>query len=335
MANRSLERFGLDPMIFEILTITGYKNARDVIESSPYLLMSQLNCSFKEANELIIHVSEKTSPKMNTALDIFLNLSEKRFTLPTGIKKFDEIIRGGLHFGCITEVVGPPGIGKTQFCFTSCIQALMLDYEMFGKYKGVVYVDTELKFDPIRLKHLVINTYPEQFDVNLSLDATANMDSLLSSIKVIRPMSCRDLMNEIENLENLVISDDISLIIIDSIAALARKEGLNEQDKEEYIVRQASVLKRLADLCHCVILTTNQITPCRDKGNVESNSISNYIPTLGVTWHHCVSTRINLSFQTVSAFEPPRRAITLSKSPIAQSSTFYYVIGPSGITLIE
>lgn len=34
--------------------------------------------------------------------------------LPTGLKGLDEALCGGIPFGVLTELVGPPGIGKSQ-----------------------------------------------------------------------------------------------------------------------------------------------------------------------------------------------------------------------------
>ena len=34
--------------------------------------------------------------------------------LPTRLKGLDEALGGGIPFGVLTELVGPPGIGKTQ-----------------------------------------------------------------------------------------------------------------------------------------------------------------------------------------------------------------------------
>lgn len=55
------------------------------------------------------------------------------------------------------------------------------------------------------------------------------------------------------------MSERVSLVVIDSIAALARKENLNEDDKENFIIRQSAMLKKIADLCNCCILVTNQV----------------------------------------------------------------------------
>lgn len=36
--------------------------------------------------------------------------------LPTHLKGLDETLCGGIPFGVLTELVGPPGIGKSQVC---------------------------------------------------------------------------------------------------------------------------------------------------------------------------------------------------------------------------
>ena len=74
-----------------------------------------------------------------------------------------------------------------------------------------------------------------------------------------RPKTCEELFNIVDNLETIILSENVSLVVLDSIAALARKENLNEDDKEEFIIRQSNLLKRLAELCNCCILVTNQV----------------------------------------------------------------------------
>ena len=63
----------------------------------------------------------------------------------------------------------------------------------------------------------------------------------------------------IDGLEAEVLSEGVSLVVLDSIASLARKENLNEDDKEEFIIRQTGMLRRIAELCNCCVLVTNQV----------------------------------------------------------------------------
>jgi RecA/RadA recombinase len=78
---------------------------------------------------------------------------------------------------------------------------------------------------------------------------------------VARPASSKELQAEIERMQSEVISQRVTLVVIDSISALARKEGFNEKDKEAFFLSQASLLKKMAEACHCVVLATNQVHP--------------------------------------------------------------------------
>ena len=99
------------------------------------------------------------------------------------------------------------------------------------------------------------------------------------SVKVLRPSTCRELYDLIEGLQNMVrpsgalpvslvahhptpclpsrpppaqvITDLVCLVVVDSIAALARKESLQELDREQFVIGQAAMLKTLAERCVC------------------------------------------------------------------------------------
>jgi len=60
----------------------------------------------------------------------------------------------------------------------------------------------------------------------------------LSSMQVKRPTTMKHLQEELGELQSSVIAQSASLVIIDSIAALARKEGYNERDKEQFFITQ-------------------------------------------------------------------------------------------------
>jgi hypothetical protein len=54
-----------------------------------------------------------------------------------------------------------------------------------------------------------------------------------------------------------------------------------------------------------------------------------FLPTLGRTWYHCVTTRLSMS--SVAS----RRVITIQKSPMVQVSTVPYEIRGSGIVAVS
>lgn len=52
------------------------------------------------------------------------------------------------------------------------------------KRGGVVYVDTELKFDSMRLIDVAISRFPEIYSTEYSIDAPHQIDKFLRSVKV-------------------------------------------------------------------------------------------------------------------------------------------------------
>ena len=51
---------------------------------------------------------------------------------------------------------------------------------------GVVYIDTELKFDSMRLIDVAISRFPEIYSTEYSVDAPHQIDNFLESVKVRR-----------------------------------------------------------------------------------------------------------------------------------------------------
>lgn len=43
-------------------------------------------------------------------------LLEETSFLPSGLQELDAVLGGGIQVGTLTEIVGAPGTGKTQFC---------------------------------------------------------------------------------------------------------------------------------------------------------------------------------------------------------------------------
>ena len=71
-------------------------------------------------------------------------------------------------------LIGPPGIGKTQFCLKCCSQAILNERFSSRLANGVVYFDTELKFDANRLLEIVTLNSPHFQFTNTSSDDEIN-----------------------------------------------------------------------------------------------------------------------------------------------------------------
>lgn len=118
--------------------------------------------------------------------------SPESLPLSTSLKPLDQALgggekggRGGLHRGSITEFVGPPGAGKTQFCLTLTAAVLTqtfgneVDYDDKGIVKDenagidhsrtrlskVAYVDTEGAFSPTRLFEILEKKFSDKLGI--------------------------------------------------------------------------------------------------------------------------------------------------------------------------
>lgn len=191
MANRRINRFGLAEEITNKLVAYGIETSRDLLNTHTFTLMVYLDLSLMDVQKIVHTVSNAVQPKPSTALMIYNERSQKARFLSTGIGKLDELMKGGLPIGCISEICGPPGIGKTQFCLNvalSCAVQNMLPIDSsksnMMRNTGVLYIDTELKFDPTRLIQMAAITHPDIFSSAYRANAPHMCDDMLRNVIV-------------------------------------------------------------------------------------------------------------------------------------------------------
>jgi RAD51-like protein 1 len=141
--------------------------------------MLQADLSMKQVRDIIAMVSDKVHSKPQSALMVMHSRSQTTRFLSSGIDKFNVALKGGLLIGSISEICGAPGAGKTQFCLNCTLQAVTS-----SSGAGVIYIDTELKFDPNRLIQMAIECHPELYSSEFRTDAPHQIDNLLNSVKV-------------------------------------------------------------------------------------------------------------------------------------------------------
>jgi RecA/RadA recombinase len=179
--------------------------------------------------------------------------------LPTGINRLDPILCGGLILGTITEVCGPPGIGKTQFCMSCCASALIHSTNQASTTGGVLYFDTELKFSIDRLIEIISNQMPSKYNSEWAVDAPHRLQDLLKELHLRRPVTCSELLQSIENIEDYIIEHKISLVCStfsflfflylsldrDRLHRQSRKERGTERARQGNIYLETSETSRL------------------------------------------------------------------------------------------
>ena len=94
-----------------------------------------------------------------------------------------------------------------------------------------------------------------------------------------------------QGLQGSIIDHGIKLVIIDSIAALARSDfgAGNVADRQRLLGRQASRLKFLAESFRIPVLVTNQVTTAIGKAG------GGLTAALGPMFAHAVNTRLIMS----------------------------------------
>lgn len=296
--------------------------------------------------DLISNVCRAVSPSCASALDL---VDRKSGALHTTLPALDSALHGGLPPSSITEVVGPAGVGKTQFCHQMAVQAC-LPVEEGGLGGCVVYIDTEAAFSPKRLVEILTTRYPRYAEAG-------NVHSLLQPftqrVTVYRVDSTTDLMTRLDSLEETIIENNVKLIVVDSIASVARKDfdDGGVMRRQALLAAQAATLKRLAENFNIPVLVSNQVTTTSqrpyyefDRPHFGGADKSLYVTAaLGYVWAHAVNTRIVLEFKDmgllldeggmVQAEGLEKRCLTVAKSPLAPVRSYPYAIDASGINL--
>lgn len=193
MSSRKLDRVGLESHICDAFARNGVSTVGDLLLASPLSLMLYGDLSLVQVKEIISIVSEKVQSKPTSALELLHTRAQTKRFLATGLSNLDIALKGGLLVGCISEISGPPGVGKTQFCLNCTLQTLAqrqlpavspVGGQNRPSVGGVIYFDTELKFDPNRLIQMAIERFPQLYSSEYRTDAPHQVDNLLNGVKV-------------------------------------------------------------------------------------------------------------------------------------------------------
>ncbi|MBN1175927.1 DNA repair and recombination protein RadB [Candidatus Woesearchaeota archaeon] len=173
----------------------------------------------------------------------------------TGSEVLDWLLEGGYEKEVITTIYGPAGSGKTNICLL-CANAFT--------DKKVIYVDTEGSFSISRFRQI-----------------TDEFKKSLKNIIFLKPTTFEEQKKSFDKLRKLITSD-IGVIIVDSIAMLYRLEigqtkdiyGINRQ-----LGMQLSFLTEIARKNNIPILITNQVYSDfeqKDKVNIVGGDLLKY-----------------------------------------------------------
>ncbi|XP_024276443.1 DNA repair protein RAD51 homolog 2 isoform X2 [Oncorhynchus tshawytscha] len=334
MASKKLRRTGVSLEVCERLKRHQIESCQDLLSLTPLEVMRLAGQSYQQVLMLLQSVSKACAPSMTTALEVWKQRADLCFS--TSLPALDRLLQGGLPRGTLTEVTGPSGCGKSQVCMMLSVLATLPKY-MGGLDSGVIYIDTEAAFSAERLVEIAQSRFPDYFCEK------ERVLEMAGRVHLFQELTCQDVLDRLERLEEDIISSKAGLVILDSVASVVRKEydttlPGNLSHRSNLLGQEAATLKYLAQAFHIPVVLTNQITThVGDRGERGAASFrgasderdSGYVTAaLGNTWSHSVNTR--LIVQYVDAHQ---RQIVIAKSPVAPFAVLNYTVQKEGIRL--
>ena len=176
--------------------------------------------------------------------------------IKSGCRSIDSVLGGGFERGCITEIYGEAGSGKTNICLQTAINVAK-------EGKKVIYIDTE-------------GVSMERFS---QLGGNEEIAKNILFYQVYKFSEQRDV---IERAVKLVEQrDNIPIIIVDSLTEFYRAErgvGEDTSSKRSSLAWQLSLLSGIARKKKIAVLVTNQVYMDTSTGELK--------PIGGHTLHH-------------------------------------------------
>ncbi|KAL9244409.1 hypothetical protein vseg_018188 [Gypsophila vaccaria] len=340
MANKLISEMGLPKSVANIFAARNITTAKDALSLTEFELMELLDVGFEEVTSAISCISEMVCPPFETALSLLEQ--RRKFEhlgghLPTRLNGLDEALCGGIPFGVVTELVGPAGIGKTQFCLKLAL-LVSLPASCGGLDGHVIYIDVESKFSSRRMIEIGSKSFPEVFY------REGMAKEMAGRILVLQPASLAEFTDSLQQIKVSLLQNKVKLLIIDSMAALISGECELSNPRQHALGWHISFLKSLAELSRIPIVVTNQVrsqsqdgvslfpfqhNPVQDMADTPSRFDSHLIAALGIHWAHAVSVRLILELRS------GQRLIKIAKSPISPPLEFQYEITSSGILLLS
>jgi DNA repair protein RAD51 len=145
----TLEGNGITAADLKKLKERGFHTVEAVAHATRKELAEIKGISDQKVDKLLSSAHKMVDMGFSSASEIHQQRQEI-LHLTTGSKELDDLLRGGIETGSITEIFGEFRTGKTQICHTLCVTT-QLPLEQGGAEGKAMYIDTEGTFRPERL----------------------------------------------------------------------------------------------------------------------------------------------------------------------------------------
>ncbi|XP_063915520.1 DNA repair protein RAD51 homolog 3-like [Zophobas morio] len=250
--NQSISSLNLPQNVITKLENAGFHHCNDVADN-----LDAINPKIK----LPDWGSVTTAPKPKTALELCDDESGLTATL---IPELDPLLTKIALPGCITELCGFPGSGKTQLCLHLAV----------GAKSRVVFIHTNKNLNPERLREIC---------QKCGVDADATLARILC-VEAPDPVT---LTASVEFLRSWLKQNSVGVVFIDSISWPLRLQPSGEKTKLVYTLLQT--LRALGNEHGFTVILTNDLTTRIVAGKAYNTS------SFGEYFYHLVNNRILLS----------------------------------------
>ncbi|OJJ80781.1 uncharacterized protein ASPGLDRAFT_28802 [Aspergillus glaucus CBS 516.65] len=277
-----------------------------------------------------LHAS--TAPATPGAISTGLSRLDEALCTPSGedVPGSSTPSHKGICCGQVTEVYGPPGVGKTSLALSTAVNALL-------DGRKVIWIDTMSPLPRPRLRKMLRKALE-------STESDKSEEDLVQNLLYFHTQSLPHLIALLFRPPKSFPPDDTSLLIIDSISgpfpsyfpnptelrARLAQSDITDKSKTQWLMNRrwnvtsdlANQLMKLATTRRLAVLAINQ-THTKIKGQPRAT----LCPVLsGGAWENCISTRIVLYRDFCSVVE--------EDLPVLVNARFAEVMKQSGRILV-
>ncbi|XP_069028786.1 DNA repair protein XRCC3 [Embiotoca jacksoni] len=212
--------------------------------------------------------------------------------LSVGCPVLDQLLRGGLPVGGVTELSGESGAGKTQLGLQLCL-SVQYPEQHGGLSSGALYICTEDSFPVRRLQQLIGEQSALRSDVPPSLISRLRLGDHVYIEHAADPDTLQVCLSRRARL--LLAQGRVRLLVVDSVAALFRAEFQAEDwlERNKRLLTLSSTLHHLSQEFSTPVLCINQVTDVFNQSDVTFGpSSSSVSPALGLAWANQVTVRL-------------------------------------------
>ncbi|KRY92972.1 DNA repair protein RAD51 -like protein 4, partial [Trichinella pseudospiralis] len=210
--------------------------------------------------------------KMFSGIDLYNDMCRNICAFSTGYEAMDRMLKGGIYSSELTELVGPVGSGKTQFCLTFIANLVK---QTGGR---VLFIDSTGGFSGIRLAEILLS--------RTSSSEMQIIHELLSKVVVEFAVSHDDLNRILEGVEQNAegILTKLKVIVVDHVGTILSPTVFGEGEMGiQKTMKTCSRLRNFAKDFNLAVLVVNSAVEL-DDGEIR--------PMLGQWWAAMPDTRL-------------------------------------------